>query len=187
MPNPVVITTVGSSVPSFMTIFAGAPAGTIFTITVTGTSGTILHSVNVTVTITPSVAFTAGKLHWTHHLSLSKSGGAQSWTAIVSNSLSTSANVVVRIRGQSTSVPANTFDVTCGVVCVDTNGNVNNAALAAGAVSVPVSSSFSFSFSQTISSIFLGQKISFTATVYWTTNSVYGATSTKSGSFAVVS
>jgi hypothetical protein len=187
VPNPVVITTVGTSIPSVMTIFAGAPAGTIFTITITGTSGTILHSVNVTVTITPSVAFTAGKLHWTHHLSLSKSASTQSWTAIVSNSLSTSANVVVRIRGQSTSVPANTFDVTCGVVCVDTNGNVNNAALAAGAVSVPVSSSFSFSFSQTISSIFLDQKISFTATVYWTTNSVYGATSTKSGSFAVVS
>jgi hypothetical protein len=51
---------------------------------------------------------------------------------------------------------------------------------------VPVSSSFSFSFSQTISSIFLDQKISFTATVYWSTSSAYGATSAKSGSFTVV-
>jgi hypothetical protein len=51
---------------------------------------------------------------------------------------------------------------------------------------VPVSSSFSFSFSQPIPGSFSDQKFTFTATVYWTTSSVYGATSTKSGSFAVV-
>jgi hypothetical protein len=55
---------------------------------------------------------------------------------------------------------------------------------------VPVSSSFSFSFSQIViasnGNSFVDQKVMFTATVYWTTGSVYGATSTKSGSFAVV-
>jgi len=38
--------------------------------------------------VTPAPAFTAGKLHWTHHLSLSKSASTQSWTAIVTNPLS---------------------------------------------------------------------------------------------------
>jgi hypothetical protein len=169
-----------------MTIFTGVPAGTSFVIIVTGTSGTLSHSVSVAVTVSPSVAFTSGKLHWTNHLSLSKNSNAQSWTAIVSNSLSTSAYVVIRITGQSTTVPANKFDVTCGAACVDTNGNVNNAALAAGPVSVPASSSTSFSFSQTISNSFVNQNIAFTATVYWTTNSAYGATTSKSASFAVV-
>jgi hypothetical protein len=194
VPNPVVVTVGGSSSTSFVIFFAGVQAGTVFTVGITGTSvttsGTISHSLNITVTVAPSVAFTAGKLHWTHHLSLSKSPGGQSWTAIVANSLSTSANVVIRITGQSTTNPgANFFDVTCGVNCVNTifyGGNVNTAALAAGPVSVPVSSSFSFSFSQPIPSSFSDQKFTFTATVYWTTSSVYGATSTKAGSFAVV-
>ncbi len=176
-PNPVVISTAGGS-------FAGAPAGTTFIIIVTGTSGTLSHSVNLTVTVSPSVAF-AGKLHWTNHLSLKKSGNAQSWTASVSNSLSTSAYVVIRIVGQSTTVPSNMFDVTWGVICVDTNGNVNNAALAAGPVSVSSSSTISFSFSQTISNTFVNQSVAFTATVYWTTSSTYGATTSKSGSFTV--
>jgi hypothetical protein len=140
-----------------MTVFTGVPAGTRFVIVVTGTSGTLSHSVSVAVTVSPSVAFTSGKLHWTNHLSLSKNSNAQSWTAIVSNSLSTSAYVVIRITGQSTTVPANKFDVTCGAACVDTNGNVNNAALAAGPVSVPASSSTSFSFSQTISNSFVNR------------------------------
>src|SRR5260370_36004643 len=47
--NPVVISTAGGSASSFMTIFAGAPAGTTFIIIVTGTSGTLSHSVNLTV------------------------------------------------------------------------------------------------------------------------------------------
>ena len=182
--NPVVISTAGGSASTFMTVFTGVPAGTSFVIVVTGTSGTLSHSVSVAVTVSPSVAF-AGKLHWTSHLSLRKSGNAQSWTASVSNSLSTSANVVIRIVGQSTTVPTNMFDVTCGVACNDTNGNVNNAALAAGPVSVPSSSTISFGFSQTISNTFVNQSVAFTATVYWTTNSVYGATTSKSGSFSV--
>ncbi len=183
-PNPVTISNAGGQASSFMTIFAGVPAGTTFTIVVTGTSGTLSHSVNLTVTVSPSVAF-SGKLHWTNHLSLRKSGSAQSWTASVSNSLGTSANVVIRIVGQSTTVPSNKFDVTCGAVCVDTNGNVNNAALAAGPVSVASSSTISFSFSQTIGNAFVNQSVAFTATVYWTTSSTYGATTSKSGSFTV--
>src|SRR3989449_1713048 len=85
--NPVTITSAGSSDTSTMSVFAGVPAGTSFTITVTGTSGTLSHSVSISVAVGSAPSF--AKLHWTHHLSLSKNGNAQSWTAIVANPLST--------------------------------------------------------------------------------------------------
>jgi len=68
---------------------------------------------------------------------------------------------------------------------VNTAGGVNNTrgltpvSVAAGA------KSFSFSFSQPISSSFVNQKISFTATLYWTTGTVYSPSNSKSGTFAV--
>src|SRR5438552_2890042 len=43
-------------------------------------------------TVLPAPQFASGKLHWTHHLSLAKSSNTQSWTAIVSNSFTTSVN-----------------------------------------------------------------------------------------------
>ena len=138
-------------------------------------------------TVVPAPSFTAGKLHWTHHLSLSKNSNTQSWTAIVANPLSATAFVVVRIVGLSTTNPAHTFDVTCGVTCVDTSGGVNftpgltPVSVAAGA------SSFSFTFTQPISSGFANEKFTFTATLYWTTGTVYTQSNSKSGAFAVVS
>ena len=137
--------------------------------------------------VVPAPSFTAGKLHWTHHLSLSKNSNAQSWTAIVTNPLSSTANVVVRIVGQSPTNPAHTFDVTCGVTCVNTAGGVNftpgltPVSVAAGA------SSFSFTFNQPISGSFANEKFTFTATLYWTTGTLYTPSSSKSGAFAVVS
>jgi len=138
-------------------------------------------------TVVPAPSFTSGKLHWTHHLSLSKNSNTQSWTAIVTNPLSATANVVVRIVGQSTTNPAHTFDVTCGVTCVDTVGGVNftpgltPVSIAAG------TSSFSFTFNQPISSGFANEKFTFTATLYWTTGTLYTQSNSKSGAFAVVS
>src|SRR5256712_2278757 len=167
--NPVIVTTVGSSVTSTMTVFISSTIspGTSFTFTVTGTSGALSHSVSITVKVKPPPSLT--KLSWTNHLSLSKSSNVQSWTATVTNPLSTSVSVVVRIVGASATNPANSFDITCGVTCVNTaGGDVNNTpgltpvSVAAGAAS------FSFSFSQPISSSFVNQKISLTATLYWT-------------------
>jgi hypothetical protein len=143
-------------------------------------------------TVVPAPGFTAGKLHWTHHLSLSKSASTQSWTAIVTNPLSTSANVVVRIVGSSTINPSLTFDVTCGAICVNTNlyASPTAAALAAGPHSVAAgTSSDSFSFNQAIPSSFVNQKLTFTATVYWQAakiSTLYIPGTSKSGSFAVV-
>jgi len=137
-------------------------------------------------TVTASPSFTAGKLSWTHHLSLSKTSSTQAWTAKVANPLSTSVRVVVRIVGQSTTNPAHTFDVTCGVTCVNTAGGVNftpgltPVTVAAGA------SSFSFNFNQPISGTFANDKFAFTATLYWATGTLYTSSDSKSGAFAVV-
>jgi hypothetical protein len=137
--------------------------------------------------VTPAPAFTAGKLHWTHHLSLSKSLNTQSWTAIVTNPLSTTAKLVVRIVGVSTINPSLTFDITCGVTCVNTA--IGGVSLTPGLTPVSVAagtSSTSFSFNQLIPGSFVNQKFTFTATVYWTTGTLYTASNTKSGAFAVV-
>jgi hypothetical protein len=47
-------------------------------------------------------------------------------------------------------------------------------------------SSFSFSFNQLIPGTYANQKFTFTATVYWTTGTLYTASNSKSGAFAVV-
>jgi len=133
-----------------------------------------------TVTSAPSL----GRIHWTHHLSLSKTASTQSWTVGVSNPLSTSAKVVVRITGGSTINPSLTFDVTCGVTCVNTLGAAN---ITPGLTPVTVAAggSASLSFSQPLSGSLVSQKVSFTVTLYWTTGTLYTSDGSASGSFAV--
>ena len=138
-------------------------------------------------TVTASPHFASGKLSWTHHLSLSKSSNTQSWTAIVANPFTTSVKVVVRIVGFATNGnPSLSFDITCGVTCVNTGSGVNftpgltPVTVAAGA------SSFSFSFNQLYSSGYSNQKVQFTATLYWATGTLYTQSDSKSGAFAVV-
>src|SRR3989449_4750641 len=74
-------------------------------------------------TVTPAPFFSGP--HWAHHLSLSKSSNTQGWTVTVDNPLSSTVSVVVRIVGGSAINPSLTFDVTCGVTCVNTVGGVN--------------------------------------------------------------
>ncbi len=137
--------------------------------------------------VTPAPAFTAGKLHWTHHLSLSKSASTQSWTAIVTNPLSKAAKLVVRITGFSTINPTLTFDITCGFTCVNTATAGVNFTTGLTPVTVAAgTSSTSFSFNQLIPGSFVNQKFAFTATVYWATGTLYTASNSKSGAFAVV-
>jgi hypothetical protein len=94
---------------------------------------------------------------------------------------------VVRIVGASTINPSLGFDITCGVTCVNTaTGGVN---LTPGLTPVSVAagtSSTSFTFNQLIPGSFVNQKFAFTATVYWTTGTLYTPSNTKSGAFAVV-
>src|SRR2546426_1181645 len=190
-------TSVGSGTHNIGASYPGdsvhaASTATPFALTVTNSTPSLTTVVNSTVaplgTVVPAPSFTAGKLHWTHHLSLAKSASTQSWTAIVTNPLSSPVEVLVRIVGASTINPSNTFDVTCGVTCVNTSsGGVNSTP---GLTPVPVdlhTSSLSISFNQAIPSSFANQKFTFTATLYWTTGTVYSASNSKSGAFAVVS
>ena len=98
----------------------------------------------------------------------------------------TSVRVLVRIVGHSGTNPSLTFDVICGVTCVNNAGGVNNTP---GLTPVTVPSgakSFSFSFNQPISSSFVNEKVNFTASLYWTNGNLYIVGGTNSGSFAVV-
>src|SRR5207245_11068456 len=102
-------------------------------------------------TVVPAPSFTAGKLHWTHHLSLAKSASTQSWTAIVTNPLSSPVQVLVRIVGASTINPSNTLHVTCGVTCVNTaSGGVNSTPGLTPLQGHLPTSSLSISFNQPI-------------------------------------
>lgn len=186
VPDPVVITSPGVSAKSSMTVFVGSLAGTSFNITVIATAGSITHTLVVSVMVTRAPSLTGGELHWTHHVSLSKTNGTQTWTANVANPLSTSVKVLVRIVGSSSLNPSLTFDVTCGVTCVNTAGGVNTTPGLTPVSVIPGAKSFSFSFSQAVGGIFINTKLMFTATLYWTTGTVYNSSSSRSGSFAIL-
>jgi len=139
-------------------------------------------------TVTASPSFASGKLHWTHHLSLSKSANTQTWTAIVANPLSSSVKVLIRIVGSAANGnPSLTFDITCGVTCVNTaSGGVNFTTGLTPVTVAAVASWFSFNFNQPFGSNSQNQKFTFTATLYWATGTLYTHSDSKSGSFAVV-
>jgi|SRR5439155_7568477 len=80
-----------------------------------------------------------------------------------------------------------TFDITCGVTCVNTAGGVNFTPGLTPVTVAASTSSFSFNFNQPISGIFVDQKVAFTATLYWATGTLYNSGNSRSGAFAVVS
>ena len=194
VPNPATITSVGGTATSEMTVFVNSivAAGTGFTFTATGVggpNGTLTHSVTVNVTVTAVAVPTLvqGKIHWTHHLSLSRTVNIESWTVFVADPLPNSVNVVVRIMGSSAINPSLFFDVACGVTCVNTGNDGVSFTPGLTPLAVPAGAkSFSFSFSQSISGNFVNQKVSFTATLYWAIGSLYTSSSSRSGAFAVV-
>jgi len=125
--------------------------------------------------------------HWTHHLSLVKHPNGQSWSIGVKNPLTSGVQVVIRIQGHSNINPSMTIDVICATTCADISQGFDNAAAAAGPITVAAGATVSFSFNQPISNAFANQKISFTATVYWTTGPGYlKGSGQQNGSFAVV-
>jgi len=138
---------------------------------VTGTSGTLIRSVTVNVNVVKGAPIlTAGKLHWTHHLSLLKSGGVQTYTAIITNPATNDWFVQVHISG--------TFDT--GAPFIGQSGVV---LLPAGTTNKNIV------FSIVVPASATGLRISFTASVmYGTTASSLPFLSpvTKSGTFGVV-
>jgi len=113
--------------------------------------------------------FVQGKLHWTHHLSLSKTSNTQTFTAIVNNPAAVGLYVQVRIAGSYDT--GGVFSSLSPVTLVAAGATVNivfTAPVVTGAI---------------------GFKVSFTASL------MYGTTATslpnlspvtKSGTFGVV-
>ncbi len=183
-PNPVSLTQSNPTGTSTLTITIASSVGKgSFTLTVTGTDGSITHSTTITVTVSaPAVTFT---LHWTHHLSLSKNPAGQTYTGAISNGLSSSIVAAFEITGHSLTNPTLTFDVTCG-----SNGCFNTAGTPANTpgvtyFTVAAGGSTSFSFSQSMTA-FVGNKISFTTTIFYGASSPTTQGTSKSGTFAVV-
>jgi len=173
--NPTSVT-LGSSATSTLsiTVTSSVAPGTIFRVNVTATgmsgSTTVVHTVTVTVTVLQPPEFVAGKLHWTHHLSLSKSAGVQTFTAKVTNFAPDSEWVVVTVSGCGDS----------GTACF--TGSSAPMLLAPGA-------SASITFTVPISSSGIGLKFTFLGQVFYgptSSSQPYLSPVTKTGTFAVV-
>ncbi len=158
-----------------------ATAGTFMvTLTASNSAGTSSASTHVVV-LPPEPSFARGKLHWTHHLSLSKSVNTQTWTAIVSNPRPTAIFVQIHIVGMSIFTTTR-FDITCGMNCVNTPGTPTPVTIAATTLSI-------FSFTQAIPAGFANDKLCFTGSLQWgdtATTITHTSATTKSGCFAVV-
>jgi len=113
--------------------------------------------------------FVHGKLSWTHHLSISKASGLQTFTAHVEDMATVPVFVQVVVTGVSDN--GQPFSATSAITMLQP-GMVTDITFAG---SVPSGS--------------VGFKISFTATLPWGLTSALGqpSASSKSGTFAVVS
>jgi len=153
-------------------VFTGVGAGNA---TVTGTyGGDSTHNGSsgtsnvITVTVQPP-AFVHGKVSWTHHLSLAKSSGVQTFTAHVEDMATAPVYVQVVINGSYDNGKA--FIAMSAVTLLDP-GLVTD-----------------ITFTAPINVDAIGFKIQFTASLVWGTTATSlpnpGA-NTKSGAFAVV-
>jgi len=158
----------------FINIGPHAATGT-YTITVTGTATiggvTVTHTTTITVVI-PSKNVKIQTLTWTQILSVSASGGSQTWTAGVTNFGTTTQFVKLVISG-STSSGTQPFTVQSSVVSVAAGTTVNIT------LSTPPG---------TFTAADIGQTINFQATVFFgdTASSVNNVSQPFTGSFTVV-
>src|SRR6266566_6569779 len=130
--TPCVTVSAGGVAIDVLTIRIAHPAivaaGT-YTITVTGTTtvpGVGPHSTTITLVIPSStstgVSFTA--LTWTHTLSVSATGGTQTWTATVTNGMTTSQYVQIVVNGINT-LGTHPFNAQSSIVLVGAGATVN--------------------------------------------------------------
>jgi hypothetical protein len=155
---------------STLTVFTTATtAAGPYTVTITGTAligtSTVTHSitVDVSVIVFTGVIFVHAKLHWTHHLTVSSTGGVQTWTPVVDNLGSSPTSVRITITAP------------------------NYGPFSSPVLTAPVGISTLPSFTTPVSGSLIGAKVLFTATLTWgPTGTENPSPVTKSGSFAVV-
>ncbi len=144
-----------------------------FTVTLQVTDNVGLHGTKSALLIVlapPDCHFVHGKLSWTHHLSLAKSGGMQTFTAHIRCDTAGPEFVQVRVSGMN------------GV------GAAFSAQSTAQSVSPGIVTDITFTAAVS-SATFLNTKICFTASVFWgdtATTLTHLSPTTKSGCFAVV-
>lgn len=150
---PSTVTIAGTSL---LTIGVSPPAvpGT-YLVNVTGTSGTLTHTVTIAVTVTAASAvlppvFTQAT--WDHRFSLSKYNDVQTWRfGVQNNSTSTTIYFSVTITGTDTSGTLG-FTQSTGVFTEQAGKNLSQLSL-----------------SQTFSASDLGDTFSFTMVIHWAT------------------
>ncbi len=165
---------------STLTPTAATPATTILTVTVQPGAATGVYTITVagpadptpadntatyTLTVSAPPHFVHGKLSWTHHLSLAKSGGVQTFTAHVSSDFATT--VIIHIMGT----------------------NSVGASFTASSMATPISAGVvtDITFMSGSVASFVNTKICFTATLTWgPTGAENPGINSKSGCFAVV-
>jgi len=103
----------------------------------------------------------------------------------VTNPRTTAVDVLVHIKGFSQTNPSLTFDILCGVTCVDVGTTPTPVTIAAG-----TSVTFSFTQSANSTNLVAGNKYSFTAVLTWgstgSSPSTFVTSNSKSGAFAIV-
>ena len=108
-PNPVL----GGSGTSNLTLSVSSTVAVgNYAVIVTGIGGSFSHtaSIHVTVSAASKVTLTVSQVSWTHRLSLSKSGGMETWTMLVKNTGTVPAYFQIATAGNSTS-SAQSFSV----------------------------------------------------------------------------
>jgi hypothetical protein len=148
--------------------------GLVVTVTFTATdngTGSLSMTAHTVITVAPEpVRFFAGKLSWTHHLSLAKVANTQTWTAKITN-----PNVIT-VYAQIT------------IIGVDGTGIAGFTAQSA-VITMTAGASLTPTISQSFTSTDIGTKFHFTATILWGTSPTALTNpggNTKSGAFAVV-
>jgi hypothetical protein len=173
-PNPVPLTTTATSTLTITTDpLLTLPGTSTITVLGAGTSGSTMvsHTTTFSLVVTPAPTFSAGKLHWTHHLSLSGHTPAmeQTWTAIITNlDTANSVNVQVRIHYNF-----------CLILCTVPPDVLATTTVAPGATVFLVFNSGDLSG-------FVNNKICFTGSLQYGPGYTGTSPTTKSGCFAIV-
>jgi hypothetical protein len=155
-------------------------------VNVTGTSGSITHSATITVNVVtqntcPQCAPPdMTQMNWVHRLSLSKTGGTQTWKFGISNGPggSNTVTIYVNVRITVTDGSAGGFTLNSGVLTLGPGKNLVNQQLS---VTVP-GSDLGVTFNWSVSVQWGTSPTALTNTTFTDTNAV-----PTSGSFTVLS